>query len=128
MKNMKFAKMIGLFFLGGGLYCGIELLWRRRTHGSMFLLGGTCFVLLGQLGRFCCRMGLLLRALLCGGIITAMELLWGIIVNRKYRVWDYRNMPMNYRGQICLPYAVAWIPLGLFAMWLYGKIDDLTKR
>ena len=128
MKRMKILKILGLFSLGGGLYCGIELLWRRRTHGSMFLLGGLCFVLLGQLGRLRHRLNLPVRALLGGGIITALELLCGLAVNRKYTVWDYRDVPYNFKGQICLPYAAAWVPLGLLAMWLYGKIDGLTKK
>ena len=124
---MKIKKLFGMFSLGGGVYCGIELLWRRRTHGSMFVLGGLCFVILGCLGRVCRKLGFVLRMILCGGIITAMELLCGVTVNRGYRVWDYRNMPLNYRGQICLPYAMAWMPLGLVAMWLYGKAEKLLR-
>ena len=128
MKRMRISKILGLFSLGGGLYCGIELLWRRRTHGSMFLLGGLCFVLLGELGRFRSRLNLPVRAMLCGGIITALELLCGLAVNRKYTVWDYRDVPLNFKGQICLPYAAAWMPLGLVAMWLYGKLGGLPAK
>ena len=32
-------------------YCGVELLWRGWTHGSMFLLGAVCFYLVGSLDR-----------------------------------------------------------------------------
>ena len=33
---------------GGGLYILVELLWRGRSHISMFLLGGLCFWLIGR--------------------------------------------------------------------------------
>lgn len=33
-----------VFYLGGMFYCTVELLWRQWTHGSMFLLGGLCFL------------------------------------------------------------------------------------
>ena len=122
---MKKWRLPVLFSVGGLLYCGIELAWRRWTRVSMFLLGGTCFVTLGKLGAVFRRLPLLLRALMAAGIITTLELLWGLAVNRRYKVWDYRAMPLNYRGQICLPYFAAWMPLGLLALWLYGKMDQL---
>ena len=40
-----------IFYLGGMFYCLTELLWRGWTHGSMFLLGGLCFYLVGGLDR-----------------------------------------------------------------------------
>ena len=100
---------------------GLELLWRGWSHSSMFLAGGSCFLLLGQLSRS--RMKLPLRALAGAGIITAVELLTGIIANRDYSVWDYRNMPMNYRGQICLPFCLLWVPISLFGMGFYVLLD-----
>ena len=122
---MKKLRLPLLFMVGGLAYCGIELLWRRWTHGSMFLLGGTCFVVLGKLGKVCRRVPVLLRALIAAGVITVLELLCGLVVNRGYAVWDYREMPMNFQGQICLPFFGAWMPLGLLAMWLYDKVDGV---
>lgn len=87
----------------------------------MFLAGGACFLLLGQLQRI--RTSLPLRALLGAGIITGVELAAGLLFNRSYTVWDYRNMPLSFRGQICLPFSLLWIPLGLGAMLLYGQLD-----
>ena len=48
---MKIWKQSVLFYLGGMLYAALELLWRGWTHGSMFALGGLCFVTVGQLGQ-----------------------------------------------------------------------------
>lgn len=118
---MKVWKQFLLFYLGGLGYNGLELLWRGRTHSSMFLLGGVCFVALGQLRKL--RVPLPLAALLGSGIVTAAELATGLAVNKRYHVWDYRTMPMNFMGHICLPYSLLWIPVSLMAMGLYSLLD-----
>jgi uncharacterized membrane protein len=115
---MKIWRKTFLFCLGGGLYAALELLWRGRTHGSMFLLGGGCFWMLGQLRRL--RISWPLLTVLGTAAVTAGELVTGLIVNRDYAVWDYRAQPLQFRGQICLGYSLLWMPLSLFAMWLYG--------
>ena len=111
-----------LFAAGGTGYVGLEMLWRGRSHGSMFLAGGSCFLLLGRLDRVR-RMPLPLRAVAGSGVITAVELLAGLIANRDYRVWDYRDLPLNFLGQICLAYSLLWIPVSLGAIGLYRLLD-----
>lgn len=88
----------------------------------MFVAGGTCFLLLGQLHGT--KLPLPVRALAGAGIITAVELLAGLAANRQHQVWDYRHLPLNYRGQICVPYSLLWIPVSLGGMYLYGLIDQ----
>lgn len=116
---MKIWRKSVLFYLGGCLYVGLELLWRQRSHPSMFLAGGLCFVLLGQLrklpGRF--------HALIGAAVITAVELAVGLAVNRNYSVWDYRAQPGNFMGQICPLFALLWIPVGAAAMYLYRNLE-----
>lgn len=56
-------------------------------------------------------------------LITVLELIFGLLVNRNYRVWDYRRMPLNFLGQICLPFTLLWVPLSLIAMVLYDGAD-----
>ena len=125
---MGLLKKSALFAMGGGCYMGLELLWRGWSHGSMFLAGGTCFLLLGKLNRTQPRLPLPLRACVGAGIITGVELACGLLFNRGYAVWDYRNMPMNYHGQICLPFSLLWVPISLGAMALYEGADRLLKR
>lgn len=118
---MKFWKQFLLFYLGGMTYAALELLWRGRTHGSMFLLGGACFVALGQLNKL--HLPLPAKALLGSLVVTTGELATGLLVNRSYGVWDYRAMPMNFLGQICLSFSLLWIPISLIAMGLYTLLD-----
>ena len=102
---------------------GLEMLWRGWSHGSMFLAGGTCFLLLGKLNKIQPRLPLPARGMVGAGIITSVELLAGLLVNRDYSVWDYRNMPVNFHGQICLSFSLFWIPISLGAMVLYDALD-----
>lgn len=118
---MKIWKKLFLFCLGGGLYAIVELLWRGRTHGSMFLLGGGCFVILGRLSKRNVPVALL--PLLGAAVITVGELAVGLLVNQGYAVWDYRRMPLNFLGQICVPYSLLWMPLSFAAMWIYEKVE-----
>lgn len=114
-------KKTGLFCLGGAGYVCLELLWRGRSHPSMFLAGGTCFLLLGQLQKT--KLPLPVRAAAGAGIITGVELLAGLAANRQHEVWDYSHLPLNYRGQICLPYSLLWVPVSLGGMALYALLD-----
>ncbi len=120
---MGLGKKLALFCAGGLGYVGLELLWRGRSHSSMFLAGGSSFLLLGRLGKATERP--VLRALGGAGIITGVELTAGLLFNRSYGVWDYRLLPYNLKGQICLPYSLLWVPVGQAGIWIYGKIDGL---
>ena len=110
-----------LFALGGSGYVLIELLYRGRSHLSMFLAGGICFLLLGKLEEVRPRLPALPRALVGAGIITMVELGFGILFNRGYTVWDYRGVPGNYQGQICPRFFLMWIPLAWAAGQGYKK-------
>jgi hypothetical protein len=120
---MKLRKNVALFCLGGGAYAGLEMIWRGRTHGSMFALGGVCFLLLGRLNRVLDRIVLPLRAFAGAGAVTVMELLTGLVCNRDHRVWDYSGLHPNYRGQICLLYSLLWVPVSMAGMMLYRFAD-----
>lgn len=114
---MKIWKNAVLFYLGGMSYCALELLWRGRTHGSMFLLGGLCFLVLGKVGRL--NAPFWAKAVLGCLFITAGELVTGLLFNRQYEVWDYRALVPNFKGQICLVYSLLWLALSPAAWNVY---------
>lgn len=120
---MKIWKNCVLFYTGGATYLSLELLYRGRSHGSMFLAGGLCFLLIGHLNRVEPRLPLPLRALAGAGIVTMVELGAGMLVNRQYQVWDYRDQPLNFMGQICPVFSALWIPLSLMAAVLFAQMD-----
>ena len=112
-----------LFTIGGGIYVSLELLWRRRSHRTMFVLSGGCFLAIGEIGRRCPNLSLACRAVLGSVICTAGELATGLVFNRDHAIWDYRALPGNFRGQICLPFSALWMPLSLLAEELYGHLE-----
>ena len=123
---MKYAKYPFLFCAGGGSYVLLELIWRGWSHGSMFLAGGASFLLLGQLSN--AKIRPVWKALLGAGVITGVELATGLLFNRNYQVWDYRKVPLSFMGQICLPFSLLWISVGMGAMGLYRTTDRLLSR
>lgn len=120
---MKIWKKPALFTLGGLGYVGLELLWRGWSHYSMFLAGGSCFLLLGGLNRAEPKLPMAARTVAGAGVITTVELAAGLLFNRDYQVWDYRNLPLNFHGQICLPFSLLWLPVSAGALALYDRLD-----
>lgn len=56
-----------------------------------------------------------LQALACAGLVTAVELVTGFVLNvwLGLDVWDYSDLPLNLCGQICLPFSAVWFALCL---------------
>ena len=121
-----------LAVIGGLIYILIELIWRGHTHISMFILGGICFVAIGFINEvFPWSLGLIWQSMIGAVIVTVLEFITGVIVNiwLGLNVWDYSNMPFNLLGQICLPFAFAWVALSAIAIvfddylryWIFGE-------
>jgi uncharacterized membrane protein len=116
----------GLFLFGGICYGLIEIIWRGKTHWSMLITGGACFVSL--IGVFT-RLRQLPTAVKClsgGAVITAYEFCTGCVLNRllKLNVWDYSKNRLNIKGQICPFYSAMWILLSYPVMKICGKIKE----
>lgn len=117
-----------LFILGGYAYCTMEIIWRGRTHYSMFFAGGIIFLLLIMIAGKMKKAPLFAKCFLGMLIITAVEFIFGLIFNIKYQmnVWDYSNMPLNLLGQISLPFSVLWLGLS-FILFKWVIKDKLYK-
>lgn len=109
---------------------GLELLWRGWSHGSMFLVGGLCFLLLGEIYERLPGLPLFPCAVLGGCVVTGIELLSGLIINRVLglHVWDYGKIPYNLLGQICPQYFFLWIQVSLMAFFLRKRLGILLFR
>ena len=122
---MRIVKKSILFSLGGLAYVLLELLWRGRSHISMFLAGGASLLLIGKLNYTQPKLPLPLRAVAGAGIITMVELGAGLLFNRDYGVWDYRDQWGNYMGQICPLFSLLWVLLAAVVLLIY---DPMEKR
>lgn len=127
-----FAKRSFLFAVGGLAYVMIEMAFRGRSHPAMFIVGGLCFLICGDINELISwEMPFLAQMILCAVIITGVELAAGLILNvwLNLGIWDYSNMPFNYRGQICLMYSFIWCLLSSIGIvlddylryWLFGE-------
>ena len=117
-----------MFFTSGFLYCWIEVLARGYSHISMFLAGGTCFLLVGAIEYILgSSPSFLFQMFLCGLMITTVELLFGLVVNRQLHlnVWDYSGLQYNFQGQICLLYSIFWFFLSCPVILLYDYMKFL---
>ena len=121
---MKFWRQCVLFYIGGTAYMTLEFLYRGRSHGSMFLLGGSCFLVLGQIRNRLQWIPLPVKAVIGSVTVTALELATGLLVNRDCTIWDYRKIPLQYKGQICLPFSLLWIPVCMAGIALYGIAEQ----
>lgn len=117
-----------IFLLCGSLYSAMEILFKgaeRGTHWTMFMLAGLSGMLVidGLNNLFTYEMDFLLQVLFCTLFITVGEYVVGIIWNQNYEIWDYRNMPLNLNGQICLTFSLLWASISAIAIPLLDWIE-----
>ena len=115
-----------LLILGGVIYYGIEVLWRGYSHIAMFFVGGMCFILIGLINEVIDWNMVFWKQMVIGDLcVLTLEFAFGVIFNiiLKQNIWDYSNLPFNLFGQICLPFAILWLPIVAIAIVL----DDWVK-
>ena len=108
-------EMLFVFLLGAFGYGILELFWRGRTHYSMLITGGLCFFIIYFLNLHYTDKGLMFKCLAGMLVITAIEFVVGVLVNKilLLQVWDYSAMRYNLLGQVCLLYSGLWFLLGI---------------
>ena len=120
-------RYIVIFLLGSAGYSALEVLWRGYTHWTMSFCGGFCFFMIYFINRTYAYQSILYRCMAGALIITATELIAGILINviLKWNVWDYSAVPFNFMGQICLPYTVLWFFLCMPVLGMCNLIDKI---
>lgn len=112
------------FLIGGNTYCLIELIYRARTHYSMFFCAGIAVSMLLFIYLQNRSMPSVLFALIAALVITVLELIFGAVFNiwLNMGVWDYSQVPLNLFGQICLPFSAIWFGFGLALYYIFKLI------
>ncbi|MBR1763100.1 MAG: hypothetical protein IJ731_07010 [Eubacterium sp.] len=120
-----FLKYFFSFLLGGNIYCIIELLYRSRTHYSMFFCSGLALIILLYIYQGNKNIPPLLFGLTASAVITSLEFVFGVVFNimLKENVWDYSNTPLNIFGQICLPFSIIWFFFGIIIYCLFKNLS-----
>ena len=114
-----YLEFFSAYLAGAAGYGVVELLFRGSTHWTMPLLGGLCMCFIYYLANY--RTGGIPQKAVCSAcVITVLELLCGLIVNKAlgWNVWDYSQFSMNFLGQICLRFSFYWLLLSLPLLFL----------
>lgn len=125
---LRIFQLIIIFLLCGTAYSIMEILFKgseRGTHWSMFVLSGLAGVIFidGLNNIYSYEMDFLLQSFISSIMITIWEYFTGNIFNLDYSIWDYRNMPFNFQGQICLPFTILWFVLAIIFIPVLDYIE-----
>lgn len=113
----KLVLSVLLWFFGGTVYFLLEVAYKtatghpERISWTMLVLAIALCVPVERAGyQLPWETPLWLQAAVCAALVTATELAAGLILNLwlGLDVWDYSDLPLNFLGQICLPFALAW--------------------
>lgn len=116
-----FMKYLLLLTFSGYIYVCMELLFRGRSDVTMMFCASICVVPMIYLNNiFSYDVDFLLQLILCSVFATFIEYIFGMIFNTDYHIWDYRNMPYNINGMVCLPFSLLWM---LIASWVIPLMD-----
>ena len=126
MVESKAYRAFALFVTSGSVYVTVELLYRQKSHYSMFIAAGVSVLVIALLCQYCeavKKRSLFFKAVMGSAIITLNELVSGLIVNVGFglNVWDYSDLPLDFMGQICVPFSIIWILFSFPAIYV-GKV------
>lgn len=129
-----------IFFTSGLIYIMLELLWRGRTHWTMFLCAGLCGLVMANINNNWLefdtdfRIQVFVSALMC----STFEFFFGIIFNGDFSIWDYRGMwgTIHVLGdQVNIIFFGIWIIISVFGLplldylqWKLGVAEEPYYR
>lgn len=102
----------------------IELLYRQYTDYHMFYLAGFVGLIILCINEWLSYdTDFVVQVFICGTCALIGELICGIIFNADYHIWDYRELPLNFLGQVQLYFALAWYSLAAIFIPILDYID-----
>ena len=132
----KTIPLLVIFVVSGFTYTMLELLWRGRTHWTMFICAGLCGLVMANINNNLLefntdfREQVFVSALLC----TTMEFFFGIIFNGDFQIWDYRGTwgTIHALGdQVNILFFGIWALISFFALplldWMQWKLGLAEK-
>lgn len=125
-----------IFIISGLIYTMLELMWRGRTHWTMFLCAGLCGLVMANVNNHLLEFDtdflkqVVVSALCC----TGFEFLFGIMFNGDFSIWDYRGLwgTIHILGdQVNILFFGVWIIISVFSLpfldWLQWKLGLAEK-
>lgn len=58
---------------------------------------------------------------------TALEYVTGVILEKRFhqRWWDYSDLPLNYKGWVCLPITLVW---GVLTVAMFWQVQPMVMK
>lgn len=122
----KMGKCFFMFIFGFMGYITIECCFRGYSFPAMGLCGGLVFVLLDKINNeISWDTDILIQGIMGSALITFLELIIGEMTLHGLiqPMWNYANLPLNYKGIICLPFSIIWICLSIVAIVVADYIN-----
>ena len=126
-----------IFITSGLIYIILELIWRGRTHWTMFVCAGLCGLVMANINNNLLEFDtdflkqIFVSALCC----TTFEFLFGIIFNGDFSIWDYRGLwgTIHILGdQVNILFFGIWIIRSFFSLrfldWLQWNLELAVKH
>jgi len=74
-------------------------------------------------------LAVLLSFLLNAAVCTSIDFATGMIANQDYQLWDYRDLPFNFMGQVCLQNSLVYSLAATLIVWVvYPLMDKALHR
>lgn len=138
MRDLKF-QIPTLFIFYVLIYTFLEVTFRAVTYqlpdypyfalyGSTSLWmgfnGGIIGLFILLVARTLQVLDIKIKCLLVTAFIYAVELASGYVLNIRwgFSIWDYRDLPLNYLGQITLVFLPIWYAISVLGFWIYDFI------
>ena len=62
-------------------------------------------------------------------VCTSIDFGTGMVANQHYELWDYRDMPFNFMGQVCLQNSMGYSIAATLVVWgLYPLMDKGLRK
>ena len=62
-------------------------------------------------------------------VCTCIDFTTGMIANQDFQLWDYRDMPFNFMGQVCLQNSLVYSIAATLIVWVvYPLMDTVLHR
>ena len=110
--------------------------WWLYPYPAEGIAAVLCVVILYPLKQWVSKRfnGCLLPTLIVSFLVTmvvcaAIDFCAGILFNADYHLWDYRDLPFNFMGQIVLQNTLVYSVIATFVVWvLYPWVAGLLKK
>lgn len=122
------AKCFVIFWVMGPIYYLLEVLYDGSSHWTMLVVAGICGVFGDLLNEYRPDMSILKQCVLITLVILVFEYFTGYILNIRLGmdIWNYRELPLNLNGQICLYFGLVWFFIfSPLVIWMGDKIRHL---